>query len=194
MGLVVLFVFRRMLLGSTYFTLPRVQILIGVTGTAGRRRTGSEGFRGAVEPRWPGSGSRRLQCYDRGRPARVGVADATAAARAFAVGRGGGRPGDRAAVGRLSGRAGSHLGVRRRGHHASGSAADVQRRRLRPRGDSRSSLICSPPRRRVRRWPRCRTGSGRDVASRLPPCRPESAVSCSRSAWPAFERTSDMKV
>jgi hypothetical protein len=29
-GLVVLFVFRRALLGSTYFTLPRVQIVIGV--------------------------------------------------------------------------------------------------------------------------------------------------------------------
>ena len=29
-GLVVLFVFRRRLLGSTYFTLPKVQILIGV--------------------------------------------------------------------------------------------------------------------------------------------------------------------
>jgi len=29
-GLVVLFVFRRVLLGSTYFTLPKVQILIGV--------------------------------------------------------------------------------------------------------------------------------------------------------------------
>jgi hypothetical protein len=29
-GLVVLFVFRRILLGSTYFTLPRVQILIGL--------------------------------------------------------------------------------------------------------------------------------------------------------------------
>ena len=29
-GLVVLFVFRRALLGSTYFTLPKVQILIGV--------------------------------------------------------------------------------------------------------------------------------------------------------------------
>jgi hypothetical protein len=29
-GLVVLFIFRRILLGSTYFTLPRVQILIGL--------------------------------------------------------------------------------------------------------------------------------------------------------------------
>ena len=29
-GLVVLFIFRRMLLGSTYFTLPRVQVLIGL--------------------------------------------------------------------------------------------------------------------------------------------------------------------
>jgi Sap, sulfolipid-1-addressing protein len=29
-GLVVLFVFRRILLGSTYFTLPRVQLLIGL--------------------------------------------------------------------------------------------------------------------------------------------------------------------
>jgi hypothetical protein len=29
-GLIVLFVFRRILLGSTYFTLPRVQILIGL--------------------------------------------------------------------------------------------------------------------------------------------------------------------
>lgn len=29
-GLIVLFVFRRVLLGSTYFTLPKVQILIGV--------------------------------------------------------------------------------------------------------------------------------------------------------------------
>ncbi len=29
-GLVVLFVFRRILLGSTYFTLPRVQVLIGL--------------------------------------------------------------------------------------------------------------------------------------------------------------------
>ncbi|BBX45460.1 GAP family protein [Mycobacterium cookii] len=29
-GLVVLFIFRRILLGSTYFTLPRVQVLIGL--------------------------------------------------------------------------------------------------------------------------------------------------------------------
>ncbi|MGA9492831.1 MAG: GAP family protein [Mycobacterium sp.] len=29
-GLIVLFIFRRILLGSTYFTLPRVQILIGL--------------------------------------------------------------------------------------------------------------------------------------------------------------------
>jgi Sap, sulfolipid-1-addressing protein len=33
-GLVVLFVFRRRLLGSTYFTLPKVQILIGVLALA----------------------------------------------------------------------------------------------------------------------------------------------------------------
>jgi hypothetical protein len=55
-GLVVLFVFRRRLLGSTYFTLPKVQILIGVLALvvaavlAALAFTGSSAGRGDPSP------------------------------------------------------------------------------------------------------------------------------------------------
>jgi hypothetical protein len=54
-GLIVLFVFRRRLLGSTYCTLPKVQILIGVlallVATALTVRPGSDGASGRLSTR-----------------------------------------------------------------------------------------------------------------------------------------------
>jgi Sap-like sulfolipid-1-addressing protein len=60
-GLVVLFVFRRRLLGSTYFTLPRVQILIGATALLVAAVLAAKVFAGRFS-RWrrmepPGGGS-----------------------------------------------------------------------------------------------------------------------------------------
>ena len=50
-GLVVLFVLRRRLLGSTYFTLPRVQILIGVLALAVAAVLAARAFIGTSAPR-----------------------------------------------------------------------------------------------------------------------------------------------
>jgi hypothetical protein len=54
-GLVVLFAFRRRLLGSTYFTLPKVQILIGVlallVAAALAAKVFATGFRGSATTR-----------------------------------------------------------------------------------------------------------------------------------------------
>jgi hypothetical protein len=51
-GLVVLFVFRRRLLGSTYFTLPRVQILIGVLALVAAAVLAAQSFSGASPSRF----------------------------------------------------------------------------------------------------------------------------------------------
>jgi Sap, sulfolipid-1-addressing protein len=51
-GLVVLFVFRRRLLGSTYFTLPKVQILIGVLALVVAAVLAARAFTGAATGRF----------------------------------------------------------------------------------------------------------------------------------------------
>ena len=51
-GLVVLFAFRRKLLGSTYFTLPRVQILIGVLALLVAAVLAAQAMRGASTGRF----------------------------------------------------------------------------------------------------------------------------------------------
>jgi hypothetical protein len=56
-GLVVLFALRRRLLGSTYFTLPKVQILIGVLALVVAVVLAARAFTGAFTGRFdPGSG------------------------------------------------------------------------------------------------------------------------------------------
>jgi Sap, sulfolipid-1-addressing protein len=50
-GLIVLFAFRRRLLGSTYFTLPKVQILIGVVALLVAVVLAARVFTGRLGPR-----------------------------------------------------------------------------------------------------------------------------------------------
>ncbi len=57
-GLVVLFVFRRRLLGSTYFTLPKVQILIGVLALVVAAVVAARAFTGTATGRFdPSAGN-----------------------------------------------------------------------------------------------------------------------------------------
>ncbi|MGO9158765.1 GAP family protein [Mycobacterium sp.] len=57
-GLVVLFVFRRRLLGSTYFTLPKVQILIGVLALVVAAVVAARAFTGSATGRFdPSAGN-----------------------------------------------------------------------------------------------------------------------------------------
>jgi Sap, sulfolipid-1-addressing protein len=69
-GLVVLFVFRRRLLGSTYFTLPKVQILIGVLALVVAAVLAARAFTGASTGRFdpsPGYLATRAQRLLNGR-------------------------------------------------------------------------------------------------------------------------------
>ena len=111
-GLVVLFVFRPGLLGSAHFTLPKVQIVIGVLALlmAALLATG-------VVP------APKLPARARGLAfgPSLWVADS-------------GGPGDRAAVHRLPGGAGRHRRFRRRPIDAGRGAGGIQRRRVHARG------------------------------------------------------------
>ena len=120
-GLVVLFVVRSAV-SPAQFTLPRVQVAIGVLAL----------LIAAVLAVWPaGTPSRWRPLLGVGPPARR---------RPLAVGAGGSGAWHRAAIGRLPCRAGGHRRLRRRARHADRRAADLQRGGIRVRRDPAARL------------------------------------------------------
>ncbi len=157
-GVVVLFVLRRRLLGSAYFTLPRVQIFIGVLALLAAavvivKRSPAAG---------PGQLAARAQRLVTGRSLwMAGVAGLGIALPSIDY---------LAALAVIL---------------ASGAAALTQVGALLMFNVVAFAVVEVPllayswrPRRRGRRWRHCTSGSGRVAASRLPPCWPASAVSC----------------
>ena len=110
-GLVVIFAFRPGLLGSAHFTLPKVQIVIGVLALLMAALLAA-----GVMP------APKLPSQARG-----------LVSGQSAVGRDSGRPGDRPTVRRLPGGTGRHRRFRRRPLDAGRGAAGVQRLRVRAR-------------------------------------------------------------
>ena len=122
-GLVVLFVFRRSVLGSSSFALPKVQILVGLLALTVAAIVAAN-----------------LPARMGARPQDLATPVQRLLSRHSLIGCGHRRSRHRIAVGRLPCRAGRHSGLRGDGPDPSRSAVDVQRRGLRPHRDSAARL------------------------------------------------------